>query len=366
VIHPRFFVYGGGELLSLYVMKTLLESGYEVELLADTCDPVQAERMYGLGRVLKSVKWLTIPEFKPAIGRLLAFQRLFYAREIGKLVEESNAELAFSTQSSIFPFNKGRLYHYLYDIIDLFHYPSGIVKKMGASRSIEAYYWNLRIAKRLMIGNPKVSRFFGLSQSVVDELEQRGYENTELVYPPCPLEFKPRSSKNPIVIQATRIVPQKRLELFFEVAKRLPHVSFLLVARDNPILRSLNPDYSSRLLKSRPENVRYVEAGLREVPELLESAKVYLYTGIEPGIGIALCQAIGAGCIPVSPSEGGGGEVVKTVTDNGYAGFTFDSVDEAVEKVKSALGANVNPYRQAEGANPFSPESFCEKVKSLL
>lgn len=371
VIHPRFYVYGGGELLSLHVMKTLLENGYETWLASDTYDPETVERIYQFGNVLKRVRHIPIPPFNPVLPRFLAFQRLFYARTIRNFLDR-DWNIVFSTQSSVFSIKTAPLYHFIYDIVDTFSYPSipfiakhGIPALGGSGLAWKAYYFLLKQARKLVLsGDPKPKAFYALSEKIRGDLERNGFANARTIYPPCSLEFQPCQKKKRVV-QVTRLVPQKRLEWFMQIARRLPQYRFLIVGRDNPILQRLNPGYAEKLLASKPGNVEYVEAAIRERPELVEESKVYLYTGIEPGLGIALMEAMGAGCIPVCPFEGGGGEVVRA----SKVGFQYRSLDEAVTLVRNALEDNYSGHRPdyiREQAKMFSVEAFQEKIRSLL
>jgi glycosyltransferase involved in cell wall biosynthesis len=368
VIHPRFFILGGGELLCLEVCNALQDAGYHVNLVSDTFDSEAVEKVYGLGEVLKKCHWIQIPEFKARLGHLLALQRMFYAVRVKTLLAKQKWDVAFSTQSSLFYVPTKTMYHFIYDIVDLFAYPHGLLSSSIDRMKIKglhwrAYYGGLKLLKKMLYhDNPAITHFFALSQQVLDELRRNGHQNSSLIYPPCRTDFRPRE-KRPWIIQVTRIVPQKRLERFFQIAEMLPEYHFIIVGRDSPILRSLNPDYAERLMAKKPENVEYVEAPIKQVPRLLEMSQIYLYTGEEPGIGIALVEAIGAGCIPLSPSNGGGGEVVRATT-----GFIYRSPSEAVETIREIIqnGYSLSPDEIREKARPFRPEIFRQTIKELL
>ena len=142
-------------------------------------------------------------------------------------------------------------------------------------------------------------------------------------------------------------------------SRALPNEIFVIVGRESP----LHPGYKVRLLTEKPENVTYLESEIRACPEILEEAKVYLYTGLEPGIGIALVESIGAGCIPVTPSLGGGGEVLRAAK----VGFQYRSLDEAVTLVRNALhDTTYRPEELRQQAKIFSPEHFETRIRELL
>jgi len=359
VIHPRFTVYGGGEILCMYVCKTLQESGYDVTLASDLYEPDRIETMYGLGSTMKNCDWTQIPVFKPRlIRRMMAVRRMFYARKVVDMFKDTDADIVFSTQSSIFSIPNRRMYHFLYDIADLFRYGGpGPLALAGNSWYWHLYYWAARRMRSTLL-KPSPTQFFVLGTKVLEDLKMNGYDNSSLIYPPCQMRFQPDRKKK-YVLQACRIVPQKRLELFIEIAKHLPQYRFIIAGLDSP----LHPGYRDKLFAEAPKNLFYVETPLRSQPGLVEKAKVYLYTGIEPGIGIALVEAIGAGCIPVCPVEGGGGEVVRAAK----VGFQYRTLDEAVTLVRNALeDTGYRPELIREQARIFSPEVFQERIKQLL
>lgn len=345
----------------MYVCQALQEQGYEVTLASDLYQPDKIEEMYGLGKVMANCYHVPIPVFSPKwIRRFMALRRLLYSRKIVRMFKDTDADLILSTQSSIFQIPGKKMYHWLYDIADLFRYGGpGPLALGGDSWYWHFYYWILRGIRSWMIGeNIPPTEMFALGSKVLSDLRMNGYENVSLVYPPCQLRFHP-APKQPYVLQVARVVPQKRLELFLEIAECLPQYSFYLAGLASP----LHPSYKEKLLSRAPKNVIYVEGPIRARPQLVEEAKVYLYTGIEPGIGIAFAEAVGAGCIPVAPSQGGGMDILQAL---GLEEFSWNSVDEAVERVQKAMNwTGLTPEGLRKKAEVFSPEHFMEEVGKL-
>lgn len=378
VIHPWFTVMGGGELLCLHTCKALQDAGYEVSLVADEFNPDAVERIYGMGDVLKACKWIRVEPFRPFSPRIKQFrffavQRLFYNRRIRNAIRNLPGDVVFSTQSSVFTISGRPVYHFLYSITDLFAYPAILSRELVRYRlggggkigkKLMLYYYFLTGLRNLLIGDPRPELFFALSENVRRELLSRGYSNAVTIYPPARMDFVPREKKLQVVT-VSRIVPQKRLEMFLAVARRLPQYQFYIVGRDTPELRRLNVGYSEKIMGSMPSNVHYIEAPIKEVPGYLEESKVYLYCGVEPGIGIAMMEACGAGCVPVAPCVGGGAEVVFALNE----GLTFppDDVGEAARAIELAMAFTVAPASIRERVvGLFSAEAFRDRVRSLL
>jgi glycosyltransferase involved in cell wall biosynthesis len=210
--------------------------------------------------------------------------------------------------------------------------------------------------------SPRPSVFLAVGSRVLQGLVQRGYENSALLLPPCRTVFQPKFPKKKQVVQFARIIPDKRIELFLEIARRLPQYPFYVIGRapETP-----NDEYYNRIIGDLPRNVTYVNALTRQRPDLLELSKVYLYTGVEAGIGIALIEAISAGCIPFSPREVGAADVIEA----SKVGHLYDSVEQAVQKISTVMEIEQTVeeiYEISTKAHMFSPESFADRIEKIV
>ena len=92
---------------------------------------------------------------------------------------------------------------------------------------------------------------------------------------------------------------------------------------------------------------------------------MYLYTGTEAGIGIALVEAIAAGCIPFTPYGVGAVDIIETAG----VGQLFSSAQQAAKKIETTLEAEQTAqeiYAISDKANMFSPESFEEQIRQIV
>ena len=86
-------------------------------------------------------------------------------------------------------------------------------------------------------------------------METLGHKNSSFFYPPSRvLDVKPKVKQ---IVQSSRIAPEKRIELFFEVARKLPQYKFYLIGKDLPVHRLSNPGYAKQLLAMLPSNIVY-------------------------------------------------------------------------------------------------------------
>jgi len=186
-------------------------------------------------------------------------------------------------------------------------------------------------------------------------LREKGHSNSSLLNPPC-AQFPPRAKKNRI-IQVTRFIPEKRVEIFLEAARRLPKYDFVLVARSKPGLEGYAKDLQNRT----PSNVTLVKSSLREAPRLLEESKIFLYTGMEDAMMLTVVEAVSAGCYPIVSSSTGPAETLEML---GIGSF-FETVDDLVPTIEKAMSGTMNPAEISERARMFSPERFEEKIVDI-
>ena len=159
----------------------------------------------------------------------------------------------------------------------------------------------------------------------------------------------------------TRVVPQKRLEEFQEIARLLPEYSFMIVARKSPV----HPGYWEALFSKNPENVTVIDTPIASKPDLLEEARVYLYTSKEPGYPIAVTEGMMAGCVPVVASDAGGEEVVRETG----VGCVYNTPSNAAHLIRLIMkNGNIPGYMEevSRSADSFDAERFVEQVQGLV
>jgi len=361
VIHPILSTYTGGELLCLHVCRALLRAGYEVTLFSDTSDPAKAEQVYpGMGKVLADcshISSLTSHKSIPGIAVIKDFKEI---RKSEALFAKSHPEVTFCTQSSLLHV-PSRLYHFIYSGAELFQYSTGYSPSAFPRQKLPRGYIGAKrtlnnLVKRILnVEPPNPNWYFAISPGVLDRLREKGHWNSSLLPPPC-AQFPPMEKRDQI-IQVTRFIPEKRVEIFLEAARRLPEYHFVLMARTKPGLEA----YARGLQDTTPSNVTLVKASLREAPHLLEESKIFLYTGREDAMMLTVVEAVSAGCYPIVSKSTGPAETVETL---GIGSF-FETVDDLVPTIQKTMGQIMNPAEISEKARMFSPERFEEKIVDI-
>jgi glycosyltransferase involved in cell wall biosynthesis len=185
--------------------------------------------------------------------------------------------------------------------------------------------------------------------------ETWGRDATTL-YPPCPIDLYSDLRDQPkenLVITVGRIGPEKRMELFLEIARTMPRVKFAIVGSISPEKRV----YSDVLRNAAPSNVSFVLAPLRKVKDILGRAKVYVHCALNEHFGITIVEAMAAGCVPVVHNSGGAREIVTN-----SVGYKWDTVAEASKQIASLLGDDPLRRRLSEASavrsKLFGPHAF--------
>ena len=361
VIHPILSTYTGGELLCLHVCRALLRAGYEVTLFSDTNDPAKAEQVYpGMGQVLAGcshISSLTSHKSIPGIAIVKDFKEI---KRSEALFANIHPDVTFCTQSSLLHV-PSRLYHFIYSGAELFQYSTSYSTSSFPRQKLPRGYIGAKralnnLVKRILnVELPNPNWYFAISPGVLRRLREKGHRNSSLLPPPC-TQFPPMKKKDQI-IQVTRLIPEKRVEIFLEAAKRLPKYHFVLMARTKPGLEA----YAQGLQDKMPSNVTLVKSTLREAPHLLEESKIFLYTGGEDAMMMTVVEAVSAGCYPIVGKNTGPAETVETLG----TGRFFETVDDLVPTINKVMGQIADPAEISERARVFSPERFEEKIVDI-
>jgi len=369
VIHPVLSFQAGGEFLCINVCAALQAMGYRVSLASDVFRPSDFERMYGIGGVMEKCEHIQIPQFTQHFNRFMIPQRLLYSQRVWPMFADAEPDIVFSTQSSPFIIPQ-RIFHFVYNVSDVYGYPPAAAKldlRLRGSVIRRLYSSMLKEWGGLLWRKRGESKdwFFAVGTLILADLRARGYLSSSLVFPPCRIVFKPSFPKKKQVVQAARMIPDKGLERYLDIASRLPDYTFHLIGRDSPLLRRLYPGYSKKILSSLPRNVVYVDTLVGERPELLGESKIYLYTGNERGIGLAVVEALSAGCVPFSPPSVGAVDIINA----SKFGVIYRNAEEAVTRIRSVLEeehAEAKVLAMSEKARQFSPESFQQWVRNAV
>lgn len=352
-------VFGGGERVAVHSIIAALKSGNEVYLASEDFDVTAFEDFFACPGLFKNVHMLTYPSFRALADRMVLYQRLLYHewRLRRTLPKARDIDLILSTQDAAYmPSAKVPTIQYCYFpeyFVHLESNPSSLFWKMYYLPGTIFYRNRVSYIDRLL----STSKF---TQGFVREKWRR--ESTTL-YPPCPIDLYQNlnGEKENLVITVGRVVPEKRMDLFLEIARQLPEVKFAIIGS----VAQERESYLQHLKDTAPVNVSFVMSPLTRVRNLMAKAKIYIHCALNEHFGITIVEAMAAGCVPIVHNSGGPREIVSE-----NVGYKWNVVDEAVKHVSNVIENEKNRKELSKAAESrakqFGPGVFESGLTDVL
>ena len=171
--------------------------------------------------------------------------------------------------------------------------------------------------------------------------------------------FRP-AAKEPLVVTVGNVTKEnlarKGIETFVRAAALVPDVPFLVVGRQEP-------EAMEAVRTIAPPNVRFTgrlsDEALRD---LLARAKVYVQASHNEGFGLAVAEAMAAGCVPVVTKAGSLPEVV------GEIGLfaQIESPEATAEAIRRALESDRGDAAREHVARSFPISRRREHLLELV
>jgi len=359
IVHPRLSVKGGGERVAIHSIKEALREGHEVYLACEEFDGHEFEDFFGVQGLFKDVRMLAYPPFRPAVQRLVLYQRLIYHQlRLRKILSQNpKFDVVLNTADvANQPATKSHTVQYCYFPEYFSHLESNSVHGLW-----ETYYLPARVFYRSRVS--RIEQLLAVSNFTRSFVRKRWNCESTTLYPPCPIDLYQdlKGPKEDLVITIGRIAPEKRMEVFLEIARRLPSLRFAIIG-------SVAPDhepYFQRLQARAPVNASFIIAPLRKVRDIIGRAKVYVHSAQNEHFGIAIVEAMAAGCVPVVNDSGGPREIVTS-----DVGRRWKTLEEAVHQI-SALAKDEALRRKlssaaASSSKQYGPEAFESGLRKVL
>jgi len=365
VIHPRMSIFGGGERVCLHTIKALAEDGHSVSLLSEKFDWNRVHQIFGLqGFLINQIEMDLkdyMPEFRTPVRKFMAYQRLlhynYHEYKLAHKLNLADYDLILSTQDVAYVIPTDRL------TVQYCHFPEYLYHREEKPNSLfwKLYYWPIRKFYRRKLD--AVDFFIANSNFTKEVIQERWGKKAVVIYPPCSTSaFCSSNRKEDKVVSIGRILPEKRFELLFEAARKLPHVKFEIIGG----LTEEYVGYYRKLFSSKPKNVSLVaDAPFKILREELASSKVYMHCMKNEHFGISIVEAMASGCIPIVHNSGGAKEIVDE-----DVGYRWNEVDEAVEQIQTVLeDDNVREEKSTnaiKSSKLFSAPIFEKKIKEMV
>ncbi|OLD03485.1 MAG: hypothetical protein AUJ07_06290 [Crenarchaeota archaeon 13_1_40CM_3_53_5] len=355
LVHPEMHVYGGGTRVAVHFLNVLKGMGGKVDLLCELFDTVSFEDFFGCPGIFRGVRIFAYSRSDygyhgPSGFRQFAVYKRMVQQSLRRRTRYFNDyDLILSTQKIYYTW-KTRIptIQYCY-LPEPFSYGGSFLRR---------FYYTIP-SKIFQRRASKLAGILAVSEYTRGLVTRRWGLDSTVLYPPCPIFSKRQNDRRePWVVTVGRVVPEKRLEVFMDVARSMPDFQFFLVGS----ISEDDTDYYRKILESKPENAVIILKPLRKVTNLLEKASFYLHCAIGEQFGISIVEAMSAGCIPIVHASGGQTETV------GDSRFLWKSIEQIPIMLRAFWNEDRGTLseRMRMRSKQFSPEVFESNLRTYL
>jgi glycosyltransferase involved in cell wall biosynthesis len=377
--HIRGDTYGGAEIFFSDVAKLLFNKQRFDEVIccfATSYDEFSDElrlKPYGI-KIINTGKNLESVFLNSKYSKSRSLLGFYHSIQLRRLVKELQPELVFVAHEAFKPLERiinnsnnnnkeHALIHYVHNPYEFVPDPSDPIVKP----------FSLITNRYIIKGNDFSDVVLANSNSTRKQCIKRWNRNDCIVlYPSIKIDeiatyissFSSSSSRDDICIVLSRLSPEKKIELAIEAFKTkvLKNKQLLIIG----YLSRENKNYYQRLrdLSKRNENIKILPNLRRnDVLTLLSKAKILFHPMPDEHFGIAIIEAMAAGCLPVVHASGGPLEIV----DNGRYGLIYRDLSEIPELLNRAFNLSKHfQHKVKNRALQFDIKHFQEKLITLI
>lgn len=348
IVHPSLKELGGAEQVFLQTVNALTEKNADIFVLGQL--PKQGLLSSAKGNIVK----ITYSKSEIRFRKFQVYQKFlrheYLKRRLKRKIGPMDLEIL--TQDLMYFLGVGA------KKVAYVNYPENLWRVEGKGGKSK-WFWKLfylPVSRRLRHYAKEIDILLCNSEYTRQAILTKWKRDATVIYPPVAVEnFKP-APKEDFVVTVGRFVSIKNYELVVEVAKRMPHVKFIIIGR-----KQTSDPYYEKIARSKPENLALMpNLPADRMNIILSKAKLYLHTMVGEHFGISVVEAMAAGCIPVVHNSGGTREIVQDV------GYIYNNVDECVDCINRGLASNLEPATIAQHAHKFSSENFKKTLLTVL
>lgn len=372
LVHPSLNTIGGAEAVFLEMIKALQESGHTVT--AYTIDRVDWKKV---GRDLRYHAvpeneyhvFQQLPSIKNPFVNLLLFaysylRLLFVAKRSGD-------DLSINNYGEIFPSMAD--FNYIHSV------PLITIDGKNGENPYQIPFWRITsrsyaLLYQILEKITEPSIIITNSRYNAEIIERHSRKAPLVLYPPVNSVTKDCdiSKKENVILTVSRINSKKNLSIIPEIAEKVDgEVKFVIMGRTDErsmaVLKNIQESSRKRGVADRLDVVLDPDRG--EIEEAFRRASVYLSTQPTEAFGMAVVEAMAAGCIPVVPRDGGPWFDVLD-RRQGRFGFSFTDPEQAAELIRRILSDEDLRVEISERARrrslEYCSERFRERFLSLV
>jgi glycosyltransferase involved in cell wall biosynthesis len=202
-----------------------------------------------------------------------------------------------------------------------------------------------------------------ISETVQRRIESFHGRSSEIIYPPVDTKRFQFQEYGDFWLSVNRIYPEKRIDLQFEVFRKMPEERLVVVggyAEGDHAAR-----YHERLVQDIPGNVK-MRGAVSEAELMLLYARCrgLICTAVDEDFGLTPLEAMASGKPVVAVNEGGFKETVV----HGKTGMLVEANPDELERAIRAVSRDPAQYKQAclKRAAEFDTSIFLEKMKKAM
>lgn len=364
-----FNVAGGGERVSLEIANALRSKGFRIIYVTNSTEAMKkVAKLLGLSGDYETIEVNSLlEEVLGSTGRFMRYRRLLLLHKgLAKLYSiEKDIDTLIVDTSTNHPFSVD---------ISYIHYPLTISTTKLNSLYIKLYDWIVKYKARKMQGKPRIV----LTNSTWTKriLKEDLNIDAEVVHPPTDVKYFSYDGrkKEKVIVTISRFTPEKNLYLLPLIASRLSDYEWYLVGSMGA--RGFEVDISKRVLwrilkeseKLKARNFHVVMNIPRDkLRELLMRATFYVHPMFPEHFGIAVAEAISAGCIPIVYRDGGAWTDIVSLISQELGYNKLEDIYSIIRKLEGKYERlDELMFKAVEFSKMFKAEVFREKFIDLL
>ncbi len=193
--------------------------------------------------------------------------------------------------------------------------------------------------------------------------------DARVVYPPVNIQKfmcaeRGRDREN-TVVAVSRFLPEQNLDYIPKLAKFVQNSNFLIIGPSGTTSKRTLEELNEMITKfAVKDQVKIVtNQPLSRLLEALSTAKVFLRTQPCEPFGMAIVEAMAAGCVPVVPKAGGPWFDILN-QEQGKYGYAYSNLKEAAEEINTLMNderLRIEISRRAVERAEFFDCSFFER-----
>lgn len=363
VIHHNLNIIGGAERVALAIIEALTLSGHQVHVLT-----------------VSKTRWEELKEYfgRPinindkAILPISSTNFEVYQRMLVTLTRYGDYDLIINSYGDIFTYSHIVYMHYP----SIFNVKKELMETMDhRTKLIKSLYLSPYYISQKMLTGTYIKRMIVLTNSSFSAKAIKKIFNKKALIVPPPVDFelffikKSLSEKvNNLAVTVSRFNPIKKLETILYIAKTLPYIEFVIAgAVKNKVEMEYYKLLKEIILNKMIRNVNLLpNPSAKQLVDLYHNASIYIHTMPQEHFGIAVVEAMAAGCVPIVHKLSG---TWIDVIEYGRFGYGFENTSELITILKKLVAEPPNEkFRQIlqVKAQKYSKDAFIRKINAIV